>query len=141
MSKAIEKPDHNQRALDYILAGATLSQTRAAMEKEGFQPAEIASALDCALQFFKAQAEFNPDLAKGEAIARLRMLISKSLHIHEYKTAIQAQKELNKLMNLYPASKEPTRRAPDPEETTESNASEDSVPLDVEILEILAANE
>lgn len=50
-----------------------------------------------------AEAADVGDVAKARAILQLRTLYHKAEKIHDYKTALAARKELNKLAGLYPA--------------------------------------
>lgn len=47
-------------------------------------------------------SRFDHDVEVGASVARLRSIMSKSIEEGEYTVAIQAQKELSKMMSLYP---------------------------------------
>jgi hypothetical protein len=73
----------------------------AAIEKLGISPAEVHVAISEAYEKIRAAAKWSADEAMGEAIVRLNDLYERSLRVQDCKSALAAQKELNKLRNTY----------------------------------------
>jgi len=60
-----------------------------------------AEAWQITAEYFRQCSEFNPKLEKGKSIARLNLLFKNSMQIQDFKSGLQIQKEINKLMRLY----------------------------------------
>ena len=63
--------------------------------------AEIKNGLENCLAYFRSAANFDPTEERGKAYARLNLLFLSSMKIQDYKAALAAQKEINKLIDLY----------------------------------------
>lgn len=110
-------------ALQLAICGASLLQIRETLASSGI----IGSAADKILseieEYFKAIIPSDSDEERGKAYARLNLIYLNSIKIQDYKTALAAQKELNKFLALYdgrdsagmnaPASAEPKNVIPE----------------------------
>jgi hypothetical protein len=85
--------------LKLAIAGASLSEIKKSLK--GTSDEDLTIGFDCVLQYFKSLAEFNPEVERGKAYARLNMLFLNSIKIQDYKTSLGIQKEINKLLDLY----------------------------------------
>lgn len=90
----------NDEVLNMAVAGADFATIKKALSVLGTSD-QIEKAFFEAIQFFKEAAEFNPQAERGKAYARLNLLFCSSLKVQDYKAALAAQKEINKLINLY----------------------------------------
>lgn len=96
------------QALKMAIAGADPETIRKKLADQG-SPEQVSKALSHCLQFFRDAANFNPMEERGKAYARLNLLFLSSMKLQDYKTALAAQKEINKLINLYDGSGENPR--------------------------------
>ena len=74
----------------------------ACQQKLGMTPAKAKAAIRRARKLITLAADYNRDEQIGKAVVRLEDLYSRSLRVQDTKTALAAQKELNKLLALYP---------------------------------------
>ena len=74
---------------------------KAAVEKLSLSPAQAARSLKSARRKITIAADFNRDAEVGTAYLRLNDLYTRCLKIQDTRTALAAQRELNKLLNLY----------------------------------------
>ena len=88
----------------------------AAIEKLGVSPAEVHIVISEAYERIRQAAKWNADETLGESIVRLNDLYERALRVQDVKSALAAQKELNKLRNTYAAA----RRRPQPSATERS---------------------
>ncbi len=84
----------------------------AAIDKLDIKPAEVHVAISEAYEKIRAAAKWAAEEALGESIIRLNDLYERALRVQDVKSALAAQKELNKLRNTYAAA----RRRPQPGE-------------------------
>jgi hypothetical protein len=77
----------------------------AAIEKLGISPSEVHVAISAAYERIRGAARWNADEELGEAILRLNDLYERALRVQDVKSALAAQKELNKLRNTYSAAR------------------------------------
>jgi hypothetical protein len=68
----------------------------------GIKDGEARKIVDEARRRIIVSADYNRDEQLGTAIARLNDLYAKSIKVNDVKTALHAQRELNRLMGLYP---------------------------------------
>ena len=80
---------------------------RACVEKLGLSEMDAETAVERALGEIALAADFDRRKEIGKAVIRLEDIFEKSMRIQEQKNALATQKELNKLLGLYPTT-EPT---------------------------------
>ena len=73
----------------------------ACQQKLGMTPAKAKAAIRRARKLITLAADYNRDEQIGKAVVRLEDLYSRSLRVQDTKTALAAQRELNKLLDLY----------------------------------------
>lgn len=104
MVNEIESKENTQAIADQMLnmaiAGADPNHIRKKLASQATNK-QIEEGLAHCLQFFRDAANFNPTEERGKAYARLNLLFLSSMKLQDYKTALAAQKEINKLINLY----------------------------------------
>ena len=76
------------------------------VEKLGFSETDAKKAIERAKQEIAMAAEFDRREQIGKAIVRLEDIYEKSMRVQEQKTALASQKELSKLLGLYPTAEE-----------------------------------
>ena len=87
----------------------------AAIEKLGIGPSEVHVAISEAYERIRQAARWANDKALGESITRLNDLYERALRVQDVKSALAAQKELNKLRNTYAtARRRPQNPATEP---------------------------
>lgn len=102
MTKLTKKANKSaEEILRLAIAGASFSEIKKKLNEASEE--ELAHGFDCVVQYFKSLAEFNPEIERGKAYARLNMLFLNSIKIQDYKTSLGIQKEINKLLDLYKA--------------------------------------
>lgn len=100
MSKLIKKTDKTaEQVLTLAIAGASFSEIKKELSEA--KDHEIEKGFDSVICYFKSLSEFNPEVERGKAFARLEMLFLNSLKIQDYKTSLSIQREMNKLLSLY----------------------------------------
>ena len=98
-SQASEEAIADQ-ALKMAIAGADPETIKKKLSTQA-PPELINKGIAHCLRFFRDAANFNPTEERGKAYARLNLLFLSSMKLQDYKTALAAQKEINKLINLY----------------------------------------
>lgn len=73
----------------------------ACVMKLGIEPQEVAAAIDDARRRLTRAADYNRDEQLGTAITRMNDLYARAVRTGDIKTALTAQREINKLMDLY----------------------------------------
>lgn len=73
----------------------------ACTEKLGIMPGDVKEILDLARRKLTLAADYNRDEQVGIAITRLNDLYSRAIRVQDNKTALAAQREINKLQGLY----------------------------------------
>ncbi len=73
----------------------------ACVEKLGMTDAEAADAIEQALRKITITADYDRDTEVGTAHIRINDLYRRALLVQDVKTALVAQRELNKLLDLY----------------------------------------
>ena len=97
------------KVIKMLVSGVSEEAVRhACVEKFGLDRARAAELVVEARQQITIAADYNRDEELGAAIARLRDLYSRSIAAGNVKTALAAQKELNRLLKLYDAPHEPS---------------------------------
>ena len=97
-------------------------------EKIGLDQAEAEELIDRATGELIEAANYVQEEELGRATARLHQICVKSESIQDYKACLAIQKELNKLLGLYPDAPRATAPAPAPS-TTEEVSREPANPL------------
>jgi hypothetical protein len=90
-----------ETALQLATAGASFNDIRSKIQEQGGNETQSLEALENVLTYYKTLADFNPDVEIGRAYSRLNLIFLNGLKVQDFKTAISAQKELNKLLGLY----------------------------------------
>ena len=81
------------------------------------KPPELGKLIKKARGALMELAKYDETLEMGQALARLNQIYKRSVLIHDYKTALAAQKERNRLLNLGPEARaEPGTLTTDPGE-------------------------
>tara|TARA_R100000808_G_scaffold1624_2_gene7220 strand:- start:1474 stop:1854 length:381 start_codon:yes stop_codon:yes gene_type:complete len=101
MSELAKKPDPTEEMLKLATAGADSTQIEQKMQERGATPAQIAEGFRTVFDYYRAAAEFNEDIERGRAYARLNLLFLSTMRVQDYKAALAVQKEINKLIHLY----------------------------------------
>jgi len=95
-------PEQLDQIILLVISGLPETQiAAAATEKLGIEAAAVATALDQARQRIALAATVDRTQAIGTALARMNDLYRRSLAIQDTKTALGAQRELNRLLQLY----------------------------------------
>jgi len=90
------------KVIKMLISGISEEATRhTCVENLGLNHAQAAEAVVEARQRITIAADYNRDQELGTAIARLRDLYTRSISVQDVKTALAAQKELNRLLKLY----------------------------------------
>lgn len=100
--------NHTETALQLATAGATLADIQKKLSADGASKADALAALDNVLTYYKTLANFNPEVEMGRAYSRLNLIFLNGVKVQDFKTAIAAQKELNRLLGLYGKNNAPT---------------------------------
>lgn len=101
LSKLANSNDKAVEILKLAVAGADNTALVAKIEELQATAEEKGEIWSKIAEYFRNLADFNPEIEKGKAVARLNLLLLNSLKIQDYKTALSVQKELSKLLNLY----------------------------------------
>jgi hypothetical protein len=104
--------NHTETALQLATAGATLADIQKKLATDGASKADSLAALDNVLTYYKTLANFNPEVEMGRAYSRLNLIFLNGVKVQDFKTAIAAQKELNRLLGLYGKANQPTPSQP-----------------------------
>jgi hypothetical protein len=104
--------NHTETALQLATAGATLADIQKKLTTDGASKADALAALDNVLTYYKTLANFNPEVEMGRAYSRLNLIFLNGVKVQDFKTAIAAQKELNRLLGLYGKNNQPTPAQP-----------------------------
>lgn len=100
--------NHTETALQLATAGATLADIQKKLSADGASKADALAALDNVLTYYKTLANFNPEVEMGRAYSRLNLIFLNGVKVQDFKTAIAAQKELNRLLGLYGKNNPPS---------------------------------
>ena len=108
--KKLPKLDIPRETFDRIVLLLVSLQSVAAVktaciEKLGLTDDQAEAAIEHAKKAIIDAAEIDKDKARGEAILRLNDLYERSLRVQDVKSALAAQKELNRLLGLLARSK------------------------------------
>ncbi len=76
----------------------------ACLNKLNIDPADVDAAIDAAKTKLTRAADYHRDHELGLALTRLHECYQRAVSVQDTKTAIIAQREINKLLDLYPAS-------------------------------------
>jgi hypothetical protein len=88
-----------QTLIHLMTVGA--SETMLADEMKDWSAGKKSEGWQLIAEYFRACADFNPELELGKSIARLNMLFMNSSKIQDFKACLSIQKEINKLLSLY----------------------------------------
>jgi hypothetical protein len=102
------KKELQEHVLRMVTLGRSFSELSKDLKAQGHTEDAIASAMDAALFYYRALAEFNPDEELGKAYTRLNLLFMACMKIQDYKGALSVQKELNRLLSIGQKPKQPT---------------------------------
>lgn len=69
--------------------------------QQGVSPDQIGQIVEDARKRITVAADYTRDEQLGKAVMRLEDLYAKSMAAHDIRTALQAQRELNRLLSLY----------------------------------------
>ena len=121
------------KVIRMLISGVSEEAVRhACVENFGLDHAEAAKLVVEGRQQITLAADYHRDEELGTAIARLKDLYSRSIAASEVKTALAAQKELNRLLKLYDAPHEPSGEIETAEVRADHQAAFDHlVPLDL----------
>lgn len=100
------KPHTDHPALDKVvlLMVSGMSQAdlaNACVTKLGIEPNEVAAVTAEARRRLTRAADYNRDEQLGTAITRMNDIYARAIRAGDIKTALTAQREINKLMDLY----------------------------------------
>jgi hypothetical protein len=109
----LEKSDKSDKIVLLLVSGLQRSAVEEAAAKLGLEPAEIGEAIAEAKLRIAIAARWDRDEQLGSALIRLNDLYRRSLAIQDSKTALAAQKEINKLLELHRPSPATDGRAAD----------------------------
>ncbi len=85
-----------------LVSGLTQADLEAAaIEKLGIDPGDVADVIAAARRRLKDAADFDQAERLGESITRLNDLYARCIRGQDLRTALQAQKELNRLLDLH----------------------------------------
>lgn len=84
-----------------LINGVSLENARAFCLQRGITPGEVEAVLKQARARITVAADYAREEQVGRAVMRIENLYARSLAEHDNKTALQAQKELNRLLSLY----------------------------------------
>ena len=91
-----------EKVVIWLVNGLTVEQAIDRCRKEfGLQPSQAKRAVSEARKRLTLAADYTRVEQLGSAITRLQNLYAVAIEGGDIRTALQAQKELNKLMNLY----------------------------------------
>ena len=96
-----QEMNHTEKALQLATAGATLVDIQKQLQEAGAKRDDVMAAMDNVLTYYKTLANFNPEVEMGRAYSRLNLIFLNGIKVQDFKTAIAAQKELNRLLGLY----------------------------------------
>ncbi len=92
----------HQKIVLLLTAGLGVEQAVAAVERNhGLDPSAARQAVDAARKLLTLAADYARDEQLGKAVMRLEDLFAKSMLARDIKTALAAQRELDRLLNLY----------------------------------------
>ena len=77
----------------------------AVIEKLGVSPSEVHVVIAEAFEKVRQAAKWSADETLGQAVLRLTDIYERSLRVSDLKSALSAQKELNRLQNTYAAAR------------------------------------
>jgi len=116
MSKKKPKKTIDNKAIDKVvlLMAAGMSHgdiEQAAVEKLAISATSLPSIIAAARRKITLAADYNRDEQIGTAVTRLNDIYSRSLRSLDNRTALAAQKELSKLLDIYkPRNSEPVNK-------------------------------
>lgn len=79
----------------------------ACLNKLGIAPADVDAAIDAAKTKLTRASDYHRDHELGKALTRLNECYQRAVGVQDTKTALAAQREINKLLDLYPAYEPP----------------------------------
>ena len=111
--KRATAPSIEADVLDKIILLVVSLQSRAAVkaacvEKLNLPADQADAAIDLARERIRDAVDVDREERKGEAIVRLNDLFERALRVQDVKAALQAQKELNRLLGLCPTKASPS---------------------------------
>lgn len=97
---------NEQTAMDKIVLLMVSGMSQADLEnacvmKLAIEPHKVADAITAARRRLTLAAEYNRDEQLGTAITRMNDIYGRAIRAADIKTALTAQREINKLMDLY----------------------------------------
>jgi len=92
--------------------GMTVEAADSFLVRQGQEPVEAARIVSDARKRITVAADFARDEQLGKAVMRLDDLYAKSIAAQDARTALQAQRELNRLLSLYGGEQRPDPSAP-----------------------------
>lgn len=93
-----------------LVSGLARSSIEEAAHKLGLDGESAASAIAEARTRIQIAAHWEPEEQMGTALVRLNDIYRRALAVQDAKTALAVQRELNRLLDLYRAPREPTAR-------------------------------
>jgi hypothetical protein len=100
-TKPTEHPETDKILLLMVSGISAADLTAACTEKLGIPPEEVAGIIAQARRKLTLAADYNRDEQIGTAFTRLNDLYARAIRAQDIKTGLIAQKELNKLLDLY----------------------------------------
>lgn len=95
-------PELADRVLLILVSGCPDGQIAAAVEGLGLAPEQVPVAIAAARRRLTIAADYHREHEIGKAYTRLNDCYGRSLALEDTKTALASQKELNRLLALYP---------------------------------------
>lgn len=101
MNKTNEQTNMDKIVLLMVSGMSKADLENACVMKLGIDPHEVADAIAAARRRLTLAAEYNRDEQLGTAITRMNDIYGRAIRAADIKTALTAQREINKLMDLY----------------------------------------
>lgn len=104
------------RVVVMLVSGLSAAAAESWCVQQGLSPAEAREAIAEARQRITVAASYARDEQIGRAVMRLEDLYAKSIAAKDTRTALQAQRELNRLLSLYADKGAGNDREDDPDD-------------------------
>ncbi len=101
MNQANETSNMDKIVLLMVSGISKVDLGNACVTKLGLKPNEVADAIALARRRLTLAADYNRDEQIGTAITRMNDIYGRAIRAGDIKTAVTAQREINKLMDLY----------------------------------------
>ena len=108
----------------------------ACLNKLNIDPADVDAAIDAAKTKLTRAADYHRDHELGKALTRLNECYQRAVGVQDTKTAISAQREINKLLDLYPAYQSPDGATESDPDGKGDRAAEAERSREIEITEL-----